>query len=444
VTLPHSTASAHDTARERTILRDLAHTLVRAPRADAVYAVALERVTPWIGASFASVFVRGDDPETLTLAAAHRWPARFQGWIGALRVRVGRGPSGLAVGEGRLVEVSDLFDDPDLAEWQEVARELEMRSMLAAPLRASTGVLGALTFYFANETTISDRERELIESVADHVALAAERAMLEQELRRTNAALVDANAELERQYVEVVEARKARDRFLGEFASDLLEPLATADLLIARVLSAPEPTLSPIQRADLVRVQGDSARLTRAARDLVQLAALKRGDVAITRTDVDPRLPLRAALDAVRLQGTTAALRLVEPTVQLPPVHTDGTVVTEVLTWLVDHAAAQAGTGRVDASFEVGRGWVAWRVAHDGLPLPPDAMARAFDEFRQFDGSPDARRIGAGGRLALARRWVQRLGGELRLDEGAEHAAAFTFILPLDADVSAQAAPIDA
>jgi signal transduction histidine kinase len=130
--------------------------------------------------------------------------------------------------------------------------------------------------------------------------------------------------------------------------------------------------------------------------------------------------------------------------VQLPPVHTDGTVVTEVLTWLVDHAAAQAGTGRVDASFEVGRGWVAWRVAHDGLPLPADAMARAFDEFRQFDGSPDARRIGAGGRLALARRWVQRLGGELRLDEGAEHAAAFTFILPLDADVSAQAAPIDA
>jgi signal transduction histidine kinase len=427
-------SSPHESARERAILRDLAHALVRADRATVVHQLALERVTPWIGASFSSVFLRDEDPDALTLAAAHRWPARFRDWIGALRVRVGSGPSGVAVGDGRLVEIADLFEDPELAGWHAVARELEFRSILAAPLRASHGVLGAMTFYFANETTISDRERELVEVVADHVAIAAERTALVQELRRANAALVDTNAELERQYAEVVAARGARDRFLGHVAAGLRSPLEAARTRVADVL-ADGATLPSTVRDALTSVQRTHDRLVGITDDLVQLAALKRGDVPLVVEDVDPGTPLRAAVARLRRSADATTIRVVEPTVQLPPVRSDARGIEAVLVRVLAHAVDCAHDGRVEASFDVGRGWVAWRVAHDAPPLAADAGAHAFDEFRPFDANGALDGAAVVGRLPLARRWAERLGGDLRLDAGSDHASVFTFILPLDANV---------
>jgi GAF domain-containing protein len=430
VNSPQSALNAADAARERGILRDLAYTLARAPRPESVYTLALERVTPWIGASFSSVFVRDQDPATLTLAAAHQWPPRYRDWIGELRVRIGRGPSGLAVGEGRLVEVADLFADPDLAEWQSVARELDMRSMLAAPLRAATGVLGALTFYFANETAISDRERELVESVADHVALAAERAMLEQELRRGHAALVDTNAELERQYADVVLARAERDRFLGAFAGYLAGPLRS---LTARLTSLQdEVTDGPL---DGVRgLASDAAQLASVAHDVEQLALLRSGALPVTPDEFDPRQPMRAVTDAYRAAGTAAEIRVHEPVTQLPSVRTDVSVIVLILGTLLDHAVATVEGGLVEVSCDVGRGWVAWRVAYKGGVDTSDRMRIALDESAAFStpGSGPATV-----RLPLARRWAQRLSGELRWDEDATRGAAFSLIVPLDARTDA-------
>lgn len=433
---PHGALNAADAARERGILRDLAYTLARAPRPEAVYTVALERVTPWIGASFSSVFVRDQDPATLTLAAAHQWPPRYRDWIGALRVRIGRGPSGLAVGEGRLVEVADLFADPDLVEWQPVARELDMRSMLAAPLRASTGVLGALTFYFANETAISDRERELVESVADHVALAAERAMLEQELRRGHAALVDANAELERQYADVVLARAERDRFLGVFAGHLAAPLRSlTDSLHALqqdVRRAPA-SVSP----DLVRRLADDAeQLATVAADVEQLSLLRRGAIPITLDEFDPRQPLLDVAESRRRAGAAADIRVYEPVTQLPSVRSDAAAIVTMLGFLLDHAIAAVDGGLVELSCDVGRGWVAWRVAYTGGGETADRMRAALDESEAF-AVPDRRPTMV--RLPLARRWAQRLGGALRWDAEATPRAAFSLIVPLDADAQASA-----
>jgi K+-sensing histidine kinase KdpD len=426
VNSPQSALNAADAARERGILRDLAYTLARAPRPESVYTLALERVTPWIGASFSSVFVRDQDPATLTLAAAHQWPPRYRDWIGELRIRIGRGPSGLAVGEGRLVEVADLFADPDLAEWQSVARELDMRSMLAAPLRASTGVLGALTFYFANETAISDRERELVESVADHVALAAERAMLEQELRRGHAALVDSNAELERQYADVVLARAERDRFLGAFAGHLSGPLRSMTTKLASVQH--DATALPLTVVQ--QVANEAEQLARVAHDVEQLALLRRGALAITLGEFDPRQPMRAVTDARRGAGMAVDIRVHEPLTQLPSVRTDASVIVTILGFLVDHALAAVTGGIVDVSCDLGRGWVAWRVAYEGGGETSDQMRVALDESAAFSAPG---RGPASMRLPLARRWAQRLGGELRWDEDATRGAAFSLIVPIDA-----------
>ena len=155
--------------RELLAIREIAHALLLADRASDVQQLALDRVTPILGAAFSLIMQVGDDGELLRPVAQHRWPGRHQNWIGALRVRVGDGPSGLAVAERRVVEVPDVFADPSLAVWYDVANELGFRSIVAAPLISADGPVGAVAFYFTDPTPVSDEQRALVQLVADQL-----------------------------------------------------------------------------------------------------------------------------------------------------------------------------------------------------------------------------------------------------------------------------------
>jgi GAF domain-containing protein len=161
-------------ARELLAIREIAHAFLLAEHPGDVQQFALDRITPLLGASFSLVMQLGVDGELLRPVAQHEWPAPYRSWIGALRVRVGDGPSGVAVAERRLVEVVDLFEEPSLVGWHEVARELGFRSIMAAPLETADGPIGALAFYFADATTVTDEQRALVRLVADQLAAATD------------------------------------------------------------------------------------------------------------------------------------------------------------------------------------------------------------------------------------------------------------------------------
>ena len=76
-------------------------------------------------------------------------------FLGQMRVRLGFGPSGEAASERRTIEVLDVFADPTLEDWQEVATELGFRSFVALPLQTAQAVLGTVTFYFASSKSVS-------------------------------------------------------------------------------------------------------------------------------------------------------------------------------------------------------------------------------------------------------------------------------------------------
>lgn len=141
-----------------------------------VYRAALARVTPLVGATFASVFLRDeDDPRLLRLACAQNWPQSSARFLGDLRIREGRGPTGQAVARARPVEVVDVFADPELEEWWEPARELGFVSMMAHPLMVGESVVGALSFYFGDRQPVDDGVRSLVATAAREIAGAADR-----------------------------------------------------------------------------------------------------------------------------------------------------------------------------------------------------------------------------------------------------------------------------
>ncbi|AHG90353.1 ATP-binding region ATPase domain protein [Gemmatirosa kalamazoonensis] len=424
--------------RELGVVREIARALHAADRPEELYRFALARVCPLLGAAFASVYVVEPGSELMRLAAAHDWPERFVRWLGDARVRLGAGPSGEAAAERRVIEVPDVFAEDADADWQEVSRELGIRSMVALPLvpggavPGARPVLGAVTFYFADPSQLTDAQRNLLRVVADQLADAAEKAALIDELRRANAALVESNAELERQYVAVLEARRVKDEFLANVSHELRTPLSAVMGYVSLLLDDLSGPLTTAQRRDLTHVQVASERLLELIDNLLELTTLKRGGLDVQAEEFDPRAPLHEALSRVTNRPPAVALRVDEPTTVLRAARTDRKKMVKVLVSLLTNAFKFTASGEVRVSVEVNDGRVTYRVQDTGIGIPPDAQQMVFDEFRQVDGSAARRYGGSGLGLALARRLARLLGGDIELQSEVGVGSTFTVEVPLE------------
>jgi signal transduction histidine kinase len=424
--------------RELGVVREIARALHAADRPEELYRFALARVCPLIGATFGAVYVVEPGSEHMRLAAWHDWPERFVRWLGDARVRLGAGPSGEAAAERRVVEVADVLADDTLPEWREVAGELGIRAIVALPLvpggalPGAQHVLGAVSFYFADPSHITDAQRSLLRVLADQLADAAEKAALIDELRRANAALVESNAELERQYVAVLEARRVKDEFLANVSHELRTPLAAVMGYVSLLMEDLSGPLTAAQRRDLTAVQGASERLLDLIDNLLELTTLKRGGLDVDVEEFDPRAPLHDALGRVTNRPPVVALRVDEPTTVLRAARTDRKKTVKILVSLLTNAFKFTASGEVRASVEVRDGWVRYEVHDTGIGIPSDAQQMVFDEFRQVDGSAARRYGGSGLGLALARRLARLLGGDIDLHSQVGVGSTFIVELPLE------------
>ena len=92
--LPSTTTT--ESLRELMAVREIVHAFLNADRPEEVFQFALDRVSPLVGASLASVFIVDGVSELMHLVAAYNWPDRYRPWLGETRVRLGFGPSGEA------------------------------------------------------------------------------------------------------------------------------------------------------------------------------------------------------------------------------------------------------------------------------------------------------------------------------------------------------------
>ncbi|MDE3217174.1 MAG: GAF domain-containing sensor histidine kinase, partial [Gemmatimonadota bacterium] len=384
--------------RELMAVREIVHAFLTADRPEEVFQFALDRVSPVVGATFACVYLIDGASELMRLAAAYNWPERFTPFLGEMRVRLGFGPSGEAASERRAIEVPDIFSDPSLEDWQEVANELGFQSLVALPLQTGAGVLGTVTFYFGAAGGLSVESRSLLRMVADQMAATAQKARLIDDLRRANSALTDTNAELERQYAALLEARRLQDEFLANLSTDLRAPLAELVGYISRIESGAAGPVTEGERTALLEVKASGEVLLDRIGDLIELSELKRNEVEPAVSVFDVREPMREALALVVGRREGVALQSAEPEAGVT-MASDRRRVVRLLSRLLRNAYAFTERGAVRTAVEVHDDRVVYRVEDTGVGIPVDAQRTVFEEFRRA-GAParpqEGGRVGAG------------------------------------------------
>ena len=435
--IPESTESG---VRELIAVREIVHAFLTADRPEEVFQFALDRVSPLVGASFACVYLVDGASELMRLAAVHNWPERFTPFLGDMRVRLGFGPSGEAAAERRMIEVPDVMADPSLEDWAEVAHELGFRAIVALPLQTGDGVLGAVAFYFAQSGAITAETRSLLRMVADQMAATAQKARLIEDLRRANAALLETNAELERQYGAMLDARRVKDEFLANISHELRTPLTAVMGYLALMDEGLAGPVTQEQRRTIAQVKTSSEHLLELIGDLLELTSLKRGGLEVVPTTFDVRDPLHDAVATTRGRVERVALRVSEPETGTKMV-SDRRKITKMLVALLSNAYKFTQSGEIRVSVEALNGRAVYRVQDTGIGIPGEMQQLVFEEFRQVDGSSTRRFGGSGLGLSLARRLARLLGGEIFMHSAPGEGSTFRVELPLEYQDSEREAP---
>ena len=416
--------------RELIAIREIVHAFLTADQPEEVFQFALDRVSPLVGASFACVYLIDGASELMRLAAVHNWPERFTPFLGEMRVRLGFGPSGEAAAERRMIEVPDVTSDPSLEDWAEVANELGFRAIVALPLQTGDGVLGAVAFYFERAGMISAETRSLLRMVADQMAATAQKARLIDDLRRANAALLESNAELERQYAALLDARRVKDEFLANISHELQTPLTAVMGYLSLMEEGLAGPVTPEQRKHLAQVKTSSHQLLDLIGDLLALTTLKRGGLEVAMSAFDVRNPLHEAISATRGRADGVALRVSEPEAPVMMV-SDQRMIAKLLIALLSNAYKFTSSGEVRLSVTTCNGRVVYCVVDTGLGIPESMQQQVFEEFRQVDGSSTRRYGGSGLGLSLAQRLAHLLGGEIYLESAPGEGSTFRVELPM-------------
>ncbi|NBW64311.1 sensor histidine kinase [bacterium] len=266
-------------------------------------------------------------------------------WLGTARVRVGFGPSGEAASERRAIEIPDVFADPELEDWHEVARELGFRAIVALPLQSGNRVLGTVAFYFLDSGSMALSVRQFLRTVAELLAAAADKTQLLDDLRRAQAAVNETSAELALADVAVLDERRASEALVLAIADAVAESHA-ANTGVGVTVEA-----------------------------LVDLAAAQRGTLTAAVEEFDPRVPLRDAMKQATGLPEGVGLMTEEPVLAQPPMRSDREKIARTLVTFLEAAYRSPGVTEVRAAVQVASDWAVYRVS--GGDTAPSAFGLA-------------------------------------------------------------------
>ena len=114
----------------------------------------------------------------------------------------------------------------------------------------------------------------------------------------------------------------------------------------------------------------------------------------------------------------------------LPVVEASFTHLHQLLTNLLSNAIKYAGDAppRIRVEAEAADEWLELRVIDHGLGVPAEHRARVFEMFQRLHTREEIEGSGVG--LAICRRIVERLGGEIRVEDTPGRGATFVVRIP--------------
>jgi two-component system sensor histidine kinase KdpD len=284
------------------------------------------------------------------------------------------------------------------------------------PLQAGQHALGVLAVEpMQRWRLLLPEQRHLMETFAGQIALALERARLQEEAEESR---VSAQTE------------GIRNTLLASISHDLRTPLAVITSA-SSALSDPSIHFDADARRSLsTQIEAKSKEMAEIIANVLDLVRLESGQFSMRYDSVAIEDLVSSALQ--RLDTRLLAHRVeVHIPADLPSARVDGSLVLQVITNLLENVVkyTPAGTHVSIAAAALDETYLRVCVDDNGPGLPPGDLERLFAKFHR--GRDESSVGGAGLGLAICRVIVTAHGGKIRADQRPGGGARFTFTLPV-------------
>jgi two-component system sensor histidine kinase KdpD len=271
---------------------------------------------------------------------------------------------------------------------------------------------GAVLAWTGNELRVHDRE--VLGAFANQLALALQGRRLQAEA---------ANA------VALAKANELRTALLAAVGHDLRTPLASIRAAATSLLSDDVDWDPASSKQLLETIDEEAERLNTLVGNLLDMSRLQTGSVTNAAQPIGVEEVVASAL--LSLHATPDRVRVDVPET-LPRVNVDPTLVERAVANLVDNALFFSPPDkpvRVEAA--VVGSELHLRVVDGGRGIPTSDRERVFQPFQRLGDNPNGMGVGLG--LAVAKGFINAVGGELTIEDTPGGGCTMVITLPVTA-----------
>lgn len=238
----------------------------------------------------------------------------------------------------------------------------------------------------------------------------------------------DEIGELSRRFDEMAQAVAKSDAerktFVANVSHEFQSPLTTIKGYAGQL----EQTAGPDDRAKLVTIGQEAARMAELTRQLLVLARLDEGR-QLARHPVLLGQAIQATLQTLSYQldeqGIAVALTVPDDTVILA----NEMALEQIFQNIIRNALHVSTDGQlISIQAETAGNMVTVRISDEGPGMTPDMIERAFERFYQGDASRGATGTGLG--LAIVQETIHQLGGTVRIESRLGVGTTFVLTFP--------------
>jgi signal transduction histidine kinase len=237
------------------------------------------------------------------------------------------------------------------------------------------------------------------------------------------------NEQLERVNADLAQSSRTKDEFLAHISHELRTPLNSILGFTKMILDG--LCESPKEQEELLRdVFGSAQHLLGLVNDILDIRRIEEGKLSLRIEHVDLRDLLDSTLPLAAIQAAEKGLQLVNRTTDgpLPGVWVDEMRLRQVLLNLLSNAIKFTPEGLITVRVEVpsdmprdadhlAASLIRLEVEDTGIGIPPDKRETVFEEFVQLNQMEAQRFRGAGLGLAISRRLVELMGGQIGIGQ---------------------------
>src|SRR6516164_2166017 len=349
---------------------------------------------------------------------AYGFSREYLDYVQHLQIKPDRGSaSGRALLEGRVIHIADATADPEYT-LTDVQRLGGYRTVLSVPMFREGVPIGVLAVLRTDVRPFTDKQIELVTTLADQASIAIENVRLFDEIQ-------DKSRQLE-------EASQHKSQFLANMSHELRTPLNAILGYTELMADGAYGELSDTMLGVLKKLEAQGKHLLGLINDVLDLSKIEAGQLVLSLSNYSVKDMMQGVYIAVEpLAGNKKLNFKLEVPPDLPRARGDERRLSQVLLNLVGNAIKFTDTGEVAMKASTANGSYTVAVRDTGPGIAEADQAKIFEEFQQSESTHTKAKGGTGLGLAISKRIIEMHGGRIWVESQPGQGSTFTFTLPI-------------